>query len=76
MFCTPPKTVVARVPHQCTYCGEAINSGDTYFTWKSVDDSWFTNKMHPECADELNEWGDGEYSAYSNDRPKIERPTP
>lgn len=70
MFCTKPVTRKAAKEHQCTYCGEPINPGDKYEFWKSVDDSWFANKMHPECCDDLNEWGDGEYSPFSNERPK------
>lgn len=69
MFCTPSTERKAAKDHQCTYCGEAINKGDKYLTWKSVDDSWFTNKMHHECADDLAECGDGEYCAYGNYRP-------
>lgn len=72
MYCTPCKTVVAKKSHICTYCGECIDVGDAYCTWRSVDDAWFTNKMHPECVDDLNEWGDGEYFAYSNDRPRTD----
>lgn len=76
MFCTPSKTVTARVLHKCTYCGESIEVGSTYLSWKSVDDSWFQNKMHHECADDQAEWGDGEYFPYQNKRPQIEGAKP
>jgi len=69
MFCTKPVNRIANKKHTCTYCSEPINKGESYNMWKSVDDSWFTNKMHHECADDLNEYGDGEYSPYCNDRP-------
>lgn len=72
MFCTPSITRTARKPHRCTYCGEAINIGDKYETWRSVDDGWFTNKMHPECSADMSESGEYEYSTYCNDRPSAE----
>ena len=73
MFCTPSKTVKARKLHQCTYCCEPINAGDSYLKWTSVDDSWFTNKLHAECLDALLEEADGyefEYMPFSGERPK------
>ena len=72
MYCTPAKTLTARVRHQCTYCGESIEPGETYARWASYEDTCFTNKMHPECADDLAEWGDGEYSPGQGDRPKLQ----
>ena len=72
MYCTPAKTLTARVPHQCTYCGEAIEPGEAYLRWASYDDTCFTNKMHPECADDLAENGDGEYSPGQGERPKLQ----
>lgn len=69
MFCTPAETVKARKAHKCTYCGEWIKPGELYDTWKSVDDSWFTNKMHPECNEEVSEDGYFEYTPFCNERP-------
>ena len=60
----------AKKPHKCSYCGEAINSGDTYcFQKGNYDGEWFESKMHPECMDDLNENGEGEYLVYGQDRP-------
>lgn len=70
MFCTPAIERTAIKLHRCTYCGQSISIGDLYLTWKSVDEGWFTNKMHHECADDQAEWGDGEYMPYCNDRPQ------
>ena len=70
-YCTPAIERKALKAHTCTYCGQPIEAGDKYMTWKSVGDSWFTNKMHHECADDLSEWGEGEYSPFTNDRPIV-----
>ena len=73
-YCTPTKTLTARLQHRCTYCGEPILPGETYLTWASVDGQWFTNKMHPECLDDLREYSDpdGEYTLYGGERPKAQ----
>ena len=76
-FCTEKQNIVARKPHQCTWCGQQIDKGERHLMWKSVDDSWFTNRMHPECSEACHEecsyWGDWEYSPYSNDRPAAQQ---
>lgn len=72
-YCAPTKTLVARKDHRCTNCGEPINKGDTYLRWTSVDDNWFTSKMHPECHQSLMDDADGgqfEYMPYSGERPR------
>ena len=73
MFCTPQESVIARKTHLCTNCAQGIAKGESYVKWKSVDDSWFTNKMHPECLQSLNEeneyYGSFEYMPYSGERP-------
>lgn len=65
---------MANKPHVCTYCGEAIDKGEQYTRWYSVEDSWFTNKMHLECYESVRERtgedGDHEYTAYTGERPK------
>ena len=41
------------------------------------DGKCFTNKMHPECLHDLQEWAGGggfEYMLYCGDRPKILAP--
>lgn len=50
------KIAAARKRHACTWCGEAINVGDSYVRYR-----WFyegdagTNRMHPECDGACNE---------------------
>ncbi|MNK14337.1 hypothetical protein D3C87_324480 [compost metagenome] len=76
MFCTQAETLTSRKDHVCTWCGEKILKGEEYITWKTVDDSWFTSKVHKECSDamlkEAAEWGDVEYMPFENERPKNE----
>ena len=72
MFYTDPVTRTAAKAHRCTYCGEVINQGDQYASWKSIErgDGWYTSKMHPECHSDFAENGDGEYTPFYNERPK------
>ncbi len=73
MYCTPEELRKARVQHRCTNCGEAIEVGTDYVRWASYDEACFTNKMHPECRDSLQEDGQPfEYTPYSGERPKVE----
>ena len=71
-FITEEKNVIARKPHRCTWCGEPIAKGESYWKWKSVNGAWFTSKMHPECRERCQEdyclYGDDDYFPYSNDR--------
>ncbi len=72
-YYSPTKKVIARKQHRCTNCGEAINAGETYMSWQSVDDGWFNNKMHPECLESLIDDADGghfEYVPFSGERPR------
>lgn len=72
-FNSDTKTVTARKMHRCTNCGQHIGIGETYKRWTSVDDGWFTSKMHPECFDDLAIEADGgqfEYMPYSGERPE------
>jgi predicted nucleic acid-binding Zn-ribbon protein len=73
MFCTAERTIVTRSPHQCTWCGQTIAKGEPHVMWKSIEDSWFTSRMHPECHDALDEEqrfsSDSEYVPYDNERP-------
>lgn len=72
MFCTIRTLKTARKNHRCTYCGDPIIAGDKYYTWESVDDSWFHSKMHPECVDALyDDYEDSfdEYQPFDNERP-------
>lgn len=74
MFCTPVETLISRKDHICTWCGEKILKGEEYHTWKSVDDSWFTSKVHEEChkamLEEAAYWYDYDYMPFSNERPE------
>jgi ribosomal protein S27AE len=72
-YYTPIQTLVARKEHRCTNCGESINAGDAYKRWSSVENVWFTSKMHPECLQWLLDDADGgefEYTPYDGERPK------
>ncbi len=79
MFCTPTRKIVARKQHSCTNCGQKILIGEVYCNWKSVDNTWFTSKMHPECFNSLAEeneyYGSFEYMPYSGERPEREHAT-
>ena len=76
-FYNPHEIRKARKPHRCTYCGEAINAGDTYaYQTGNWDGRWFESKMHDECFEEMCDEGDGEYTPYSNDRPQRDAPVP
>ncbi len=77
MSCTTALPVTANKQHRCTWCGESIESGSTYMRWISFGlpgDGVFTNKMHAACMaacdEQATEWGDSEYTPYSNDRPE------
>lgn len=73
-FFNPPITRKAKKAHRCTYCGEKINQNDLYIFQKGVyDGCWYESKMHPECWDDFVETGGGEYTPYSNERPKKEQ---
>lgn len=73
MHNTDPQVLVARKAHQCTWCSQTINPGDTYQRWVTFDDAAFTSKMHPECVpacqEECRHYG-GEYTPYENERPE------
>jgi len=70
-FYNPHEFRTARKQHQCTYCAEMIEPGETYCHQTVVyDGHWYTSKTHPECFDELCEDGEGEYTPYSNPRPE------
>ena len=73
IFNSPAITRTARKQHRCTNCGETIFPGSVYQRWASMDDSVFTNKMHPECLEHLvlSEDADGgfSYDPFSGERP-------
>lgn len=76
MFTTDRQSLVSRKDHICTWCGEKILKGEEYHTWKTVDDCWFTSKVHDECSAAMQEeyayYGDIEYMPFDNERPKKE----
>lgn len=70
-FYTPSEDRKARKPHDCTYCAEPIAKGACYVFQKGYyEGRWFESKMHPECFEDMCDSGDGEYTPYSNERPK------
>lgn len=71
-FFNPSINRVARKNYRCTYCGEGIADGEKYtFQKGNYDGRWFESKMHPECFTDMCENGDGEYSLFSNERPRL-----
>lgn len=78
MFCTDVKNVRAAIRHKCTSCGEFIEPGEIYKNWRSCDDAWTVNKMHPECLEahlqNAKEYGESEweYSIYDHQRGKAD----
>ncbi len=70
-FYNPHEIRTARKAHQCNYCAEEIDAGTEYSHQTGVyDGRWYTNKMHPECFADQCEEGEGEFTPYSNERPK------
>lgn len=70
-FYNEPEYRTARKAHRCIYCAEPIAAGDSYVYQKgNYDDRWYENKMHPECFDDMCELDDGEFTPYSNERPR------
>ncbi len=64
---TESKTVKsARKRHECTWCAEMIEVGESYVWWSYFDDNGASRvKLHPECDEALNEsqvneWDEGE----------------
>lgn len=70
-------THVAIKQHRCSWCGEAINPGETYSRYRYWDrDEAGTVKMHPECDADMQEearisGGWIEWSPGCADRPTI-----
>jgi len=64
----------AQKKHRCSWCGEAIEIGDTYSRYRYfMDGDAGSVRMHPECLNamqtegqETGEWV--EWSPYSNTR--------
>ncbi len=72
-FYNPHEDRTARKAHRCTYCAEPIAVCEHYVHQTGVyDGKWYTNKMHPECFKELCDEGEGEFTPYSNERPKAD----
>lgn len=80
MFVSDSKLTKANKAHRCTWCGQAINKGEQYARWTSVDGpgGWFLSKMHVECVgamhDEIRDGGDREYMPFENERPEVASP--
>jgi predicted nucleic acid-binding Zn-ribbon protein len=82
VICTDVETIKsARKPHRCSWCGERIEAGSSYFRWRCYDGGdASTCRMHGECkaACESDEWvqaDGGEFSLYDNERPTLKEPT-
>lgn len=66
---------IAKKPHRCIWCGQAISPGAKYSDERSVfDGSIQRHRWNPEClhhaSSELYESGESEFSAYDNERPE------
>ena len=49
------KNVKCRSPHECTWCGEGIKTGDkAHYRVGFFDRAYFREYMHPECWKALN----------------------
>lgn len=71
-FYNPHECRTARKAHQCIYCAETINVGDEYVHQTGVyEGKWYTSKMHPECFEGMCDGGEGEYTPYSHERPRV-----
>ena len=71
MFNSQIERRTARKSHRCTWCGESIHPGEIYERWVSIEDSIFTNRMHPECSEECGvecATNGGEYFPFENER--------
>jgi len=64
----------ARKKHRCSWCGEPIPPGETYWREKSVYDGNFQNDAwHPECWEDFGQYcegGETEWMLYSAPRPE------
>lgn len=70
-FFNTHKYRIAKKYHRCSYCAEGIEIGEEYIYQKgNWDGRWFESKMHEECFEDMCENCDGEYTLYSNERPK------
>ena len=69
-------TPVARKPHRCIWCGEAIGVGVKYHHEISKYDELQDHRWHSACRGASYEYfmnGDGpEFSPYENERPTRE----
>ena len=66
------KTVAARKPHRCIWCGEPIATGETYVRERSVYDGNMQNfAWHPECRRDsiVHFQYEEEFEPYENARP-------
>jgi hypothetical protein len=72
-FYNPQQSRKARKAHRCTWCGEPIDKGSTYTHQTGVyDNRWYTNKMHPECFEDMCDGDDDGFLPYSNERPRAD----
>lgn len=66
--------VKARKNHYCSWCAEAIYTGQPYDTWRWYDGGdASTVKVHPECLEALDEVikkEGGDYEFFAGDNPR------
>ena len=70
-FFNDPVKRKCREEKRCMYCGQMIKVGEIYTHQTGIyDGAWQDTKMHPECFDDMIDFGDGEYELYSGERPE------
>ena len=69
-FYNPHEIRTARKAYKCTYCSEPVSLGEKYVNQTGMyDGKWYVNKTHSECFQEICDASEGEFTAYSNERP-------
>lgn len=69
------QTVKCRKKHQCRYCGQRLNIGETAIARSGADnDGMWRIYFHPECEPLTHEWDQVDWETISPGEYK--RPTP
>ena len=70
-YCRAPEWRTAAKEHRCIYCGESIPKGESYREQTGYwEGSAFRNRFHAECFQALCDEGEGEFTPYSEERPR------
>jgi hypothetical protein len=64
------KTIKARSPHRCDWCGQRINVGEQCYNYRGMfEGEWQNWYMHPECENDYCATDEPEFMPYDNERP-------